>query len=664
VIKSRNRYQYVLYLGTLLVLNACFGIASSISAQTDRGDINVRPLSGVRELPAREKRYALIIGIDRYQDKQIGALTGAANDARVLSDTLVRYAGFPADQVVLLSSDQPEERQPTRVNILQRLSNLAGLVPKDGLLFLSFSGHGIARAGQAFLLPSDARISEDPMFLEDTACSVTRIRDRIQAAEIKQVILLLDACRNSPMGRSDEANPLTDAFKNAFNFYLSNKGITAFAVLYATAVGERAYEYSEKRLGYFTWAVVEGIKGNAANEKGQVTLSALIRYVQEAVPRRVALDLGPARQQIPFASMEGYRPEELVIAVAQPKPIEAKSTAITLARESTSARLAVSPELYEEIGDTLLNKGRWKEAELAYRGAIQARPGQARLHNNLGVALDRQQRWADAALAYREAVRLEPNDAKYHDNLKIALFNDRKFDEAEKEAVESVRLEPANPAWRNGLGDLLQMLGECSKAESAYREALLLQPDNAPYHTNLGRALSCQMKEADAEVEFRRALRLAPNNQEYEDTLRASLQTEKKWTDAEAAYRRALQSEPDSYVWHYELGRALEKGKKRSEAEAEYREAARLEPAVSWVYAALGRVLEQQGRLAEAESELRQATRLEPTNAEFHNALSLVLRKQKKWPEAETEANEAVRLDPKNAPSYKENLKRIGQKKT
>lgn len=524
-----NRYLCVLYVGTLWLLSACFVTASIIFGQTGRGDITVRRLGGVRELPAREKRYALIIGIDRYQDKQIGALTGAANDARVLSDTLVRYAGFPADQVVLLSSDQPEERQPTRVNILQRLSNLAGSVPKDGLLFMSFSGHGIARAGQAFLLPSDARISDDPMFLEDTACSVTRIRDRIQATEIKQVIMLLDACRNSPMGRSDEANPLTDAFKNGFNFYLSNKGITAFAVLYATAVGERAYEYSEKRLGYFTWAVVEGIRGNAANDKGQVTLSTLIRYVQETVPRRVALDLGPARQQIPFASMEGYRPDELVIAVAQPKPLESKSASVISGRatESTSARLAVSPELYEELGDTFLNKGRWKEAELAYRGAIQTGPGQARLHNNLGVALDRQQRWADAALAYREAVRLEPNDAKYHDNLKIALFNDKKFDEAKQEAMRSVTLEPANPEWRNGLGELLRMLNECSKAESAYREALTLQPDNPAYHSNLGHALSCQTREADAEVEFRRALRLAPNNHEYEDTLRVSLQTEK-----------------------------------------------------------------------------------------------------------------------------------------
>jgi len=38
---------------------------------------------------------------------------------------LVRFSGFPKDQVILLSTSEPIERQPTRVNILRRLSNLS-----------------------------------------------------------------------------------------------------------------------------------------------------------------------------------------------------------------------------------------------------------------------------------------------------------------------------------------------------------------------------------------------------------------------------------------------------------------------------------------------------------------------------------------------------------
>ncbi|HEX3145640.1 MAG TPA: hypothetical protein VHQ64_16825, partial [Pyrinomonadaceae bacterium] len=91
--------------------------------------------------------------------------------------------------------------------------------------------------------------------------------------------------------------------------------VQAFATVYATGIGQRAYEYTEKKQGYFSWAVVEGLKGAAANDKGEVTLAQLVKYVQDAVPKRIAVDLGSTKQQKPFAVIEGYRADELVLAI-------------------------------------------------------------------------------------------------------------------------------------------------------------------------------------------------------------------------------------------------------------------------------------------------------------------------------------------------------------
>jgi len=41
----------------------------------------------------------------------------------------------------------------------------------------------------------------------------------------------------------------------------------------------------------------------------------LVKYVQETVPKRLAIDLGSTKQQRPFAIIEGYRADELVVAV-------------------------------------------------------------------------------------------------------------------------------------------------------------------------------------------------------------------------------------------------------------------------------------------------------------------------------------------------------------
>ncbi|MEO6392339.1 MAG: TonB family protein [Pyrinomonadaceae bacterium] len=281
----------------------------------------------VKALPSAGKRWALVIGVDKYRDGQITPLTGSVNDAHKLADALVRYAGFPSDQVIVLATDLPDERQPTRSNILATLSNLAGLVPKDGLLLFSFAGHGTERGGQAFLVPTDARLSEDISLLEELAVSVTRVHDRIKATGVGQVLILLDACRNDPGGRADAPNPLSAAYTRGFSFDLRNREVQAFATIYATAVGQRAYEYTEKRQGYFTWAVVEGLQGSAANQQGEVTLAALVKYVQEVVPKRIAIDLGGGKQQRPFATIEGYLADELILAVTGPataiaKPVE------------------------------------------------------------------------------------------------------------------------------------------------------------------------------------------------------------------------------------------------------------------------------------------------------------------------------------------------------
>jgi hypothetical protein len=286
----------------------------ALSAQTPADSRQLEQIEPLKVLPSKGKRWALVVGVDKYADPQVSPLRGAANDARILAETLVRYAGFPSDQVILLATDQPAERQPTRVNLLRRLSNLAAAVPKDGLLLISFSGHGMERGGHAFLLPSDAQISDQISFLEDTAINVTRMRELIRATGVGQVMVLLDACRNDPGGRADAPNPLTEAYVNGFNFDTRNREVQAFATIYATGVGQRAYEYTEKKQGYFTWAIVEALKGAAANSSGEVTLSELVRFVQDAVPKRIAIDLGGGKQQRPFATIEGYKAEELILS--------------------------------------------------------------------------------------------------------------------------------------------------------------------------------------------------------------------------------------------------------------------------------------------------------------------------------------------------------------
>src|SRR5215217_2972871 len=325
--------------------------ASTSKAQPKGRALGI-PNSPVKALPSTSKRYAIVIGVDQYADTQITTLGGASNDAKALANALVQYAGFPTEQVTLLASDQPAERQPTRGNILRRLSNLAAVIPQDGLLLLSFAGHGMERGGQAFLLPSDSQVSNDVDLLEQTAINVSQIKDRIKKIGVLQVLLILDACRNDPVGRANADNPLTPAYTRGFNFDVRNREVQAFATLYATEVGRRAYEYKEKKQGYFTWILVEALRGAAANAKGEVTLAGLVTYLQERVPKRVLQDLGPGKDQKPFAVVEGYRADELVLAVHNPQAMP-QSTATDVSAVANTDSQSRDTGIELKPGDSL-----------------------------------------------------------------------------------------------------------------------------------------------------------------------------------------------------------------------------------------------------------------------------------------------------------------------
>ena len=342
---------------SIVLLILVGAMSNEVTSQT--GERGLKVGGPVKTLPAGAKRYALVIGVDQYADTQITTLGGASNDAKTLANALIQYAGFPNEQVTLLASDQPAERQPTRGNILRRLSNMAAVIPPDGLLLISFAGHGIERGGQAFLLPSDSQVSNDVDLLEQTAINVTQIKDRVKKIGVKQVLMILDACRNDPVGRANADNPLTSAYTRGFNFDLRNREVQAFATLYATEVGHRAYEYKEKKQGYFTWVLVEALRGGAANQKGEVTLSSLVKYLQERVPKRVLQDLGPGKEQKPFAVVEGYRADELVISVRDPKTAASQPYVPDMSTQSNAPGRDTSIELKSPEANLSLEGTTW-----------------------------------------------------------------------------------------------------------------------------------------------------------------------------------------------------------------------------------------------------------------------------------------------------------------
>ncbi|HVF90980.1 MAG TPA: caspase family protein [Blastocatellia bacterium] len=276
----------------------------------------------IKEWPPSQKRYALIIGVSQYDDSRIYSLKAPSNDAIMIAEALKKYAGFPSDHIVLLASDNPKEMHPTRNIILDYMSTLTRLAGKDGLFLMAFAGHGYELDGQAFLLGSDARLSTDLRVLKDTAVSWSGIMESISSAGVKQTVMLLDACRSDPRsGRSTpKPNRVSQIYSRGIrvNVNKPTPGLetTAVAKLLAAQEGEEAFEDTGKNQGYFMAAIVEGLKGAAADTDGKVTLKSLVEYVKEVVPKRVAIQ---GLTQMPVDEISYYDSDRLVIAETVPE---------------------------------------------------------------------------------------------------------------------------------------------------------------------------------------------------------------------------------------------------------------------------------------------------------------------------------------------------------
>jgi len=531
----------------------------------------------VTVLPSKANRWALIIGVDKYDDDNISPLYGATNDANALANALKDHAGFPENQIIVLTSDQDKSRRPTRLNILKYLSNLKNLVPKGGLLLFSFAGHGIENNGRAFIIPFDAAYTDNIKLLQQTAIEVNTIKEAITDSEATQVLIFLDACRNDPLsGRADSVNPLTDAYVHAFDFDLRNQDVVAFATLYATQVGKRAYENAGKREGYFTQALVEGLSGKAADSAtGEVTLLRLVKYVEATVPIRVAVDLGHSKIQKPFALIGGFKADELVLAVSAASPNKSIAPVVVTGEaalwrevertgtqqafvdflktyprgEYASAAQFKLRKLNEEadIADehwrrgVLAQRDNLDEAIKSFTRAIEISPSFLKAYESRAAAFSQKQAFDGAISDYTKVIELNPKSVTAYYGRGIAHEHKRELNLAIVDYTKATELSPSLFTFLSR-GRVLVKNRLYDQAVANYSEALAKDKNtpDAVYIHQRGLAFLLRGDLELALADFNKALELRPTESEFYNSRGQYYAAKKEYTKAVGDYTSAI----------------------------------------------------------------------------------------------------------------------------
>ena len=241
--------------------------------------------------PKIANRWAVVIGVGDYESKSVPKLRFAEPDADAMYRLLTTRAGFPRENVVLLTDKAPEK--PTLQNIRLALGDfLARKTTRDDLVLIYYAGLGAPEADTTskekdglakYLIPRNVQ----PESLRSTAFAMEEVQGILARIPAERVVLLLDTSYSGVAGgRSfapSNARPrtLSDQFLDRLTKSRGRLVITA------SGPNEVALETAELGHGLFTYYLLEGLSGKAdRNGDGVVTVSELYPYVEDQVERK------------------------------------------------------------------------------------------------------------------------------------------------------------------------------------------------------------------------------------------------------------------------------------------------------------------------------------------------------------------------------------------
>ena len=257
--------------------------------------------------------YAVVIGINLYHPR-FKNLTAAHNDAQDFFQWVTSATGGgvrPETNAKLVLAELPtnptaQQAQPTREaihNALEKFKDLASKTspvnwPKTRL-YVYTAGHGIAPApNDAALLAADA--DEHHLTRHISCTSILEFFARVQV--FREVVLFADCCRSSP--RNDIQRMPVDWNDDS----IDNGGARRFLACGAM-FNRKAYEDLKSppdlRRGYFTKALMDGLKGGAAYGPGEtITVAGLKSFIREHM-RRATPPNSPAPLEPDFIDLSG-----------------------------------------------------------------------------------------------------------------------------------------------------------------------------------------------------------------------------------------------------------------------------------------------------------------------------------------------------------------------
>jgi uncharacterized caspase-like protein len=267
--------------------------------------------------------WAIVVGIDTYKFLPKAPLKFAVADALAMRSFLCDEAGFKAKQVLVCVDGDQGTNDTTKSTLRDILLHQLERAKNADNLWFFFSGHGISEHLMTF--------DGSPRDLDATAISIDFVTKCLRACNAKNIVLVLDMCRNESRDSGQRSAELNEG--SLRELVKQREGQQGIITLLSCARGESSYEVEELGHGAFTYALLEGLRKTTI-------VKDLEQHLALRVPELHRLHASDRqRKQVPLVIPEpGWKYHEPIL-----------SRHATAADISRLMEMAIDAELEEEF---------------------------------------------------------------------------------------------------------------------------------------------------------------------------------------------------------------------------------------------------------------------------------------------------------------------------
>jgi WD40 repeat protein len=263
----------------------------AMTVESNRDSIKLSYVSGIK---AKPDLHILTVAVNSYRDGDL-QLSYSVPDAKAIADS---FKGKGDKLFGKIFVHQLFDAQVTKAGLEKAFAEIGKQTGRDDVFVLFVAGHGITgiKDGAYYFIPYDFRYTGEDAVIKQ-GVSMDDFKGYLANVNALKSLILLDTCNSGSFAEAITSRGMVE--KTAINKLARAVGRATIVASSKSQVALEGYEGH----GAFTWTLLDGLKGKAADGSGKITINGLATYVEELLPQITYKKWG--FEQIPQKNLQG-----------------------------------------------------------------------------------------------------------------------------------------------------------------------------------------------------------------------------------------------------------------------------------------------------------------------------------------------------------------------